>query len=129
MADISIRTCKWCGSRFDHSLTRGLSSSGMYCSKKCEMAAKASGGSSSAESAANMERAFKLIGIALMRWRDLLQYFVIHFQNFYIEKIKSFCMPILLLGRFLLPVQSSIFHFFLRKQFLVLRLKSCQLLV
>jgi hypothetical protein len=45
MAD--IRTCQWCGRRFDNSLTggadHGMRSSGAYCSAKCEQAARATG--------------------------------------------------------------------------------------
>lgn len=74
MAD--IRTCKYCGRRYDNSTARVQGSSGIYCSTKCAVAAGAPGtgkgwgpighgGALNAESWASVGRGLKYIGIAL----------------------------------------------------------------
>lgn len=34
-----MKTCKWCGKRYDDTQTRGVQQSGNYCSVRCEAAA------------------------------------------------------------------------------------------
>jgi hypothetical protein len=100
-----MRTCQWCGSRFDNA-TAGQRSSTGYCSEKCVVAARGAGKGPMRGSPENMARTIRLIGIVFTALTALITLLCYKFPKFLMKKkIKSFCMHILLLGQFLLLVR------------------------
>jgi hypothetical protein len=99
MATAGLRTCKWCGRRFDNDTAYMSVKSTGYCSEKCHQAghaadaARISGGSSRASSGADIDslvRFFKLIGIVFVALAAVFTVLCYKFPKFLAQKNKKF---------------------------------------